>query len=51
MYGLGNGLLLLDVWNLGTLGDADACSGGVLMLGIEGGFGLNVYYLGASAVK
>lgn len=35
------------VWNLGTLVDADACSSGVLMLGIEGGFG----FLGASAVK
>lgn len=39
------------VWNLGTLGDANSCSGGILMLGIEGGFGLNVHYLGASAVK
>lgn len=39
------------MWNLGTLGDANSCSGGILMLGIEGGFGLNVHYLGASAVK
>lgn len=36
------------VWNLG---DADASSSGVLMLGVEQDFGLNVCHLGASAVS
>lgn len=34
-----------------NLGDADASSSGILMLGVEGGLGLNVCHLGASAVK